>query len=121
MKRLIVAIAFAIVLVSLCVVGYATVASKMQDFNKTIETIEKDKNLNYMKAEELEKNFHKSETILSLFINHGKLDELKLSIAEIRSYSKNNEPTLINVSCAKTQMIISDIIDDQGFSMHSLF
>ena len=124
MKRLLVAIFFTVILVALCVTGHISIKTKMDSFKSTIDTIENSNdsfdNISN-RANELERDFYSSETLLALFINHGKIDDLKLSITEIRAYADKKDSTLVYSSCAEAKILISDIIDDQRFSMHSLF
>lgn len=123
-KRLLVAVLFTAILLALCITGHVSIKTKMDSFKYTIDTIETlndsfDKISN--RANELEKEFYSSETLLALFINHGKIDDLKLSITEIRTFAEQKDSTLVYSSCAEAKILISDIIDDQRFSMHSLF
>ena len=123
-KRLIVAFVLTAILVTLCITGYISIKTKMDSFESAIEVIE-NSNDNFdiisNRARNLEKEFYSSETLLALFINHGKIDELKLSITEIRTFAEKKDSTLVYSSCAESKLLISDIIDDQRFSMHSLF
>ena len=125
MKRFYTACVIVLILTVLCNTATLVVNSKMDKFEKRIDYIEELDDTNpeesYKTAQKCEEDFHKEESVLALFVNHEKLDELKKRLAKIRAYSKQKDFSYLLSECAETEMIIEDITEDQKFLFHTVF
>lgn len=80
------------------------------NFDKAIDEIDKIKNV-----------WHKRKAILSVFSNHGPLDEITIVIEQLNTTVRNNDKSMSLVKCAQISAFIGRIIEEQRIHVESFF
>lgn len=124
MKRLIIAgILLAVVIASyLTSLFYITnscdKAKKMVENSISVysqnETAEKE-------AKKIQDYWNKKEPILSIFVNHDRIDDIETAISLLNVYSKIPQNELFYEYADNVKVLIHQILEDTKFTMHSIF
>ncbi len=124
MKRLIIAaILFVLVIATYlaslfyitnsCDTARAMVESAVKVYTEK-ETAEKD-------AKELENFWNKKEPLLSVFVNHDRIDDIETAISLMNVYAKIPKNDLFYEYADNVKVLIHQIMEDTKFTMHSIF
>ncbi len=124
MKRLIIAgvllvVVIATYLTSLfyitdsCDTAKSMVENSITVYNKN-ETAENE-------AKDLENYWDKKEPLLSIFVNHDRIDDIETAISLMNVYAKIPKNELFYEYADNVKVLIHQILEDTKFTMHSIF
>ncbi len=121
-------------LIAAAVLGVVVIAALIADImltNKVVETVSKDiKNCKTAAeqgdytaakayAETLEKNWEKTETYFSLFINHDLIDNMGVSVSKLVPLA-NSRDSMYLTECRVIEVTLTHIKNDSRFNLHNL-
>lgn len=72
-------------------------------------------------AKLLEKFWNKREPLLSVFVNHDRIDDIETAISLLNVYAKIPENELFYEYADNVKILIHQIMEDTKFTMHSIF
>lgn len=72
-------------------------------------------------AAELERLWDKREGMLSLFVNHGEIDDFEYELASLSVFAKTDEEAMFYESIARLRTLLHQIKEDTAFGAHSIF
>lgn len=72
-------------------------------------------------TEELNQYWSEKEKILSIFVNHELIDEVELSISNLKLHSDFKENEMFYDACDTTKVLLHQIIEDTKITVHSVF
>ena len=72
-------------------------------------------------AKAVEKFWNKKEPLLSVFVNHDRIDDIETAISLLNVYAKNPDNQLFYEYADNIEMLIHQILEDTKFTMHSIF
>ncbi len=116
MKRIVPAVLILIFTISLCVFSHVFISKSC---DHTLNDISKFQNKK-ISADALENSWQKRKEKMSLFVNHGFLDDISIHIGQLTAYDNQDseyfEHTLKNI-----KTILAMIRDEQRLSAHSFY
>lgn len=116
MKRLIPAAIILVFVVSICIGAHIYVD---RECDRTLNDIKKYRNKD-ITASELEDIWKERKENMSLFVNHGFLDNLSIYIGRL-SIISDNDSLESNTACKNIETVLSLIKAEQKFGLHSLY
>ncbi len=126
MKRLIAALVLIISIAVICTVGIIYVSNTYNDFDGAIKQCKElinDKN--YDAAKELStttaKRWSKTRGILSIFINHGTVEQIDESISQLSSFANKENTAHFLAECEVLRLNFLEMKEYCGVSLHTLF
>ena len=72
-------------------------------------------------AKNLEDYWNKKEPILSIFVNHDRIDDIETAISLMNVYAKIPKSELFYEYADNVKVLIHQILEDTKFTMHSIF
>lgn len=72
-------------------------------------------------ARDLENYWNKKEPLLSVFVNHDRIDDIETAISLMNVYAKIPKNELFYEYADNLKMLIHQILEDTKFTMHSIF
>ncbi len=72
-------------------------------------------------AKKLEEYWSKKEPILSVFVNHDRIDDVETAISSLNVYAKMPDNDLFYEYADNVKILIHQIMEDTKFTMHSIF
>lgn len=72
-------------------------------------------------AKSLENYWDKKEPLLSVFVNHDRIDDIETAISLMNVYAKMPENELFYEYADNVKVLIHQILEDTKFTMHSIF
>jgi hypothetical protein len=72
-------------------------------------------------ARDLENYWNKKEPLLSVFVNHDRIDDIETAISLMNVYAKIPKNELFYEYADNVKMLIHQILEDTKFTMHSIF
>lgn len=72
-------------------------------------------------AAELKELWDKREGTLSLFVNHGEIDDFEYELAALTVFAKTDEEAMFYESIAQLRTLLHQIKEDTAFGAHSIF
>lgn len=72
-------------------------------------------------ARNLENYWNKKEPLLSVFVNHDRIDDIETAISLMNVYAKIPKNELFYEYADNVKMLIHQILEDTKFTMHSIF
>ena len=124
MKRLIIAA----VLFILVIATYLTSLFYITDSCNTASNMVENALLVYSEKETAEKNageletfWNKKEPLLSVFVNHDRIDDIETAISLMNVYAKIPKNDLFYEYADNVKVLIHQIMEDTKFTMHSIF
>lgn len=72
-------------------------------------------------SEELKRLWDKKENPLSLFVNHGSIDDIELAISELCVYSTSDEENDFSERVETVRTLLHQIEEDTALTVHSVF
>lgn len=75
----------------------------------------------YETAEKLKDTWSGKEKILSLFVNHDKIDDIELELSSLLIYSKSDSSNIFYEHIAVLKMLLHQIKEDTEINSHSIF
>lgn len=126
MKRLIAAIVLIAFLVAICTTGIMVVSNSYNDFSVTIDECKKEiKAENYDKAKEISaaatERWRKKRGILSIFINHGTVEQIDESMAQLSSFANKENAAHFLAECEVLYLNFLEMKEYCSLSLHTLF
>lgn len=124
MKRLIIAGVLLILVVATYLTSLFYITNSCEKAKSMVEQTTKvytQKKTAENEAKSLEDYWNKREPLLSVFVNHDRIDDIETAISLMNVYSKipNNE---LFFECAdNVNVLIHQILEDTKFTMHSIF
>ena len=124
MKRLIIAA----ILFVLVIATYLTSLFYITDSCDTARNMVKNAVQVYSEKETAEKNareletfWNKKEPLLSVFVNHDRIDDIETAISLMNVYAKIPKNELFYEYADTVKVLIHQIMEDTKFTMHSIF
>ncbi len=84
---------------------------KVYSENKTAES----------QAKEMRDYWDKKEKVLSVFVNHDRIDEIEMAISLLNVYAKQKDNELFYEYADTVKILLHQIIEDTKISPHSIF
>ena len=72
-------------------------------------------------AKEIENFWNKKEPLLSVFVNHDRIDDIETAISLLNVYAKMPDNDLFYEYADNVKILIHQIMEDTEFTMHSIF
>lgn len=72
-------------------------------------------------AKEIENFWNKKEPLLSVFVNHDRIDDIETAISLLNVYAKMPDNDLFYEYADNVKILIHQIMEDTKFTMHSIF
>lgn len=123
MKRL---IAAGVLLIVVTLTYFSSVAYIKHTYNETSELLEdcitayNNKKGAETAAKKLGDYWDKHEQNLSIFANHGRIDEIELAISSIEIYSKTEEKEIFSEYTGTVKTLLHQLLEDTLPSFHSI-
>jgi len=126
MNRLIIAgVIFAIIL-TLCT-GAAIIANNQfesvkNELNLCVNEFDKGNNEKSLElADTLHKRWLKIEQSLSVIMNHGKIDDIRIHFARLKAYLQSQNEAGFKSEAAELFTLIDQLEEDEKVTVHSIF
>ncbi len=75
----------------------------------------------YDQAKELKDYWNEKEKMLSVFVNHNRIDDIEEAISLMNVYSKYKDNELFYEYSDTVKILIHQILEDTKITMHSIF
>ncbi len=122
MKRLIVASILLILVFATYFLSLFYIMNTCEESVKLLEGAIEEYSLNEnKKAQNLKKYWDKKEKLLSVFVNHEKIDDIEEEISLLNIYSKQKDNALFYASAEQINVLFHQIKEDNVISAHSIF
>ncbi|MBO5726634.1 MAG: DUF4363 family protein [Clostridia bacterium] len=126
MKRLIAAAILIIGLTALCISGIFVVSNAYENFYRDIKECQTEiKNENYDAARTLSeasaKRWRQKRGILSIFINHGTVEQIDESITQLTSFANKENTAHFMAECEILKLNLLEMKEYCSVSLHTLF
>lgn len=126
MKRLIAAIVLIITLAALCTVSIIFVGNSYDNFSNDIEKCKIEiENKNYDAAKKLSfdtaKSWRQKRGALSIFINHGTVEQIDESITQLASFANKENEAHFLAECEIIKLNLLEMKEYCSVSLHTLF
>lgn len=72
-------------------------------------------------AKELRDYWDKKEKLLSVFVNHDRIDDIEKAISLLNVYAKKEKDPLFYEHADTVKILLHQIIEDTKITMHSIF
>lgn len=72
-------------------------------------------------AKKVEQYWSKKEPMLSVFVNHDRIDDIETAISSLNVYAKMPDNDLFYEYADNVKILIHQIMEDTKFTMHSIF
>ena len=72
-------------------------------------------------AEKLKKYWDKKEKVLSVFVNHNRIDDIEKAISLLNIYAKEKNNIIFYEYADNIKVLIHQILEDTKISSHSIF
>lgn len=122
MSRIIAAIVLVLLMIGLCISDRFVINNAYNKLYEKVVICERtaDTSNSVSTAEELSKEFNKTEGLLSVYVNHDVLDEIAESTARLKAVADISEVDYLS-ECAFIKLKLQYIKKDLGVSLHSIF
>lgn len=124
MKRLIIAGVLLILVVATYVTSLFYITNSCDKAKSMVEQSTKAYSQNKTaenEAKSLEDYWNKREPLLSVFVNHDRIDDIETAISLMNVYAKIPNNELFFEYADNVKILIHQIIEDTKFTMHSIF
>ncbi len=122
MSRIIAAAVLVLLMIGLCISDRIVINNAYDKLYEKVlhceETVDTDNSVST--AEELSKEFDKTEGLLSVYVNHDVLDEIAESAARLKAVADISKVDYLS-ECAFIKLKLQYIKKDSGVSLHSIF
>lgn len=116
MKRIIPAVIILIFTISLCICSHTLVDRACDATQSDIN----DYRNNSISADKLEQLWQKRKEKMSLFVNHGFLDDITIHIGQLTAYDNPNDERFDN-TLKSIQTLLTMIKEEQQLAAHSFY
>ncbi|MBR4116587.1 MAG: DUF4363 family protein [Clostridia bacterium] len=72
-------------------------------------------------AKEMEDFWDKKEKVLSVFVNHDRIDDIEKAISLLNVYAKSPDNELFYEYADTVEILLHQIMEDTKITMHSIF
>lgn len=124
MKRLIIAAILLCLVVATYISSYFYISNSCETakgmLNTSVAVYKKQKTAE-IEAQKLEKYWDKKEKMLSIFVNHERIDDIEKAISHLNVYAKDKDNELFYEYADNVDVLLHQIMEDTKFSMHSVF
>lgn len=72
-------------------------------------------------AKKLKNYWDKKEKLLSVFVNHTRIDDIEQAVSLLNVYAKNEKDPLFYEYADTIKMLLHQMLEDTKISMHSIF
>ena len=117
MKRLIPATIILVFIITICTIANILVE---QNLNQALEDINKFKNKT-ISAQQLQESWNNKKENLSIFVNHGFLDDISIYIGQLMVSDSDIKSPEFETTYKNIQTIMHAIKEDQRFAPHSFY
>jgi hypothetical protein len=124
MKRLIIAgvLFVSVIIIYLISVFYITNScDKARQLLNDSVTIYTKNSTAVTEAKKLEDYWDKKEKLLSVFVNHNRIDDIEQAISLLNVYAKNEKDPLFYEYADTVKVLIHQILEDTKITIHSIF
>lgn len=126
MKRLLTALALTLLLAGLCITGICTIHTQYEKMDSLLqqavacyEKAEMDRAADL--AVEIEGQWVKVEQYLSLFVNHGSVDEVGASIAQLEPLALTGDDAAYLAACKNARLQLLHIRENEEVNLLNIF
>lgn len=123
MKRLIPATIIFVSIIVAYILSFLYINNICKQANKYIEKCEaeySDTGTAENTTKKLSEFWDKKEGILSVFINHDRIDGIELEISALKLYAKAEKQILFYEHIETLKMLLHQVKEDTGISVHSI-
>ena len=124
MKRLIIAALLFVLVIATYLSSLYYITNSCDEAKNLLETsvlVYKTQKTAENEAQNLKKYWDKKEKLLSVFVNHDRIDDIEKAISLLNVYAKTKDNQLFYEYADNVKVLIHQIIEDTKFSMHSIF
>ncbi len=124
MKRLIPAAILFVLVITAYITSLLFITNscdKTKDLLETTITAYSDNKTAKEEAKKVEKYWSKKEPLLSVFVNHDRIDDIETAISSLNVYAKIPDNDLFYEYADNVKILIHQIMEDTKFTMHSIF
>ncbi|MCQ2478806.1 MAG: DUF4363 family protein [Clostridia bacterium] len=126
MKRLIAAAILTALIIGICIAGNVIVKEFCKDTNSEIEICRKlcekgDWEAVDKKVKDLKKSWKTRQRYMSVFVNHGIIDDISVSVSRMPLFSNKKSKSDFLAECAEINMLIDRILGEQEMNIESFF
>ena len=124
MKRLIIAGVLFVLVIAIYLASLAYITHCCDQTTQLLkETVteyqaEKDASVN---AKKLQTHWQKKEKILSVFVNHDRIDDIEYAISVLNVYAKSDNDPIFYEYADAVNTHLHQIMEDTKLTMHSIF
>ncbi len=123
MRRLIAAAILIVLIISIYLTGYLYINVTCEETKRLVlncvTAYEKNENIEFH-AKKLEKYWSGKEKMLSVFTNHGVIDEIELAIESLGVHSKYPDNEMFYEYSSTLKMLLHQLLEDTTPSAHSI-
>ncbi len=123
MRRLIAAAVLVVLIISIYLTGYLYINATCEEtkmlVSNCVTAYEKNENIEFH-TEKLEKYWSGKEKMLSVFTNHGVIDEIELTIESLGVHSKYPDNEMFYEYSSSLKMLLHQLLEDTTPSAHSI-
>ncbi len=123
MKRILAAVVLIVLVIGFYITGYLFVDSTCETAKELLSdcvmAYENEDDVNN-RISKLENFWNKKESVLSIFINHGSIDEIELAIESLSVQSKYPKNQMFFEHSGNIKILLHQIMEDTKIGMHSI-
>lgn len=124
MKRLVPAAILFVLVITAYITSLLFITNSCDKTKELLETTITAYNTNKTakkEAKAVEKYWSKKEPLLSVFVNHDRIDDIETAISSLNVYAKMPDNDLFYEYADNVKILIHQIMEDTKFTMHSIF
>lgn len=124
MKRLIIAGVLFVLVVAIYISSVIYITNSCDKANELLDKSISVYDKNYTaknEAKKLKEYWDKKEKLLSVFVNHNRIDDIEQAISLLNVYAKREKDPLFYEYADTVKILIHQILEDTKITMHSIF
>lgn len=125
MKRIIAAGVLGVIIAVCCIANTVYIKRSYGELTEDINLLKKEYSVSYEsaaeKAEKFEEKWVKKEALLSIFANHGIVDEIGVSISKLPIYARFKSDDMFLSECRSIELELTHMLKDTQITTHSVF
>ncbi len=124
MKRLIIAGVLFVSVIGIYLISVFYITNSCNEARQLLNnsvTIYTEKSTAESEAKKLKDYWDKKEKLLSVFVNHNRIDDIEQAISLLNVYAKSKDNELFYEYSDTVKVLIHQILEDTKITMHSIF
>ena len=124
MKRLIIAGVLFVSVIGIYLISVFYITNSCNEARQLLNnsvTIYTEKSTAESEAKKLKDYWDKKEKLLSVFVNHNRIDDIEQAISLLNVYAKSKDNELFYEYADTVKVLIHQILEDTKITMHSIF